>query len=195
MKSPAKGALAMVIAGSITFSVTNSLLQTAKLLSEENSFILSGIQKKSEVNRQVDKQAEAQILAVQDNEKQKTVTKDAPAPKESLITGEKSNKAIVAVQPNKEVSNRKTAAVSVSNKKPSAPKPASSPAGSKTTNEAARPETSNTPAPGTGGNNTTSPAAKTLNHGQQVSQAAKEKAESNRINKGNESNDNKGENM
>ncbi|MCS0671746.1 hypothetical protein [Cytobacillus firmus] len=205
MKSLAKGALAMVVAGAITFSAANGMLKATKLFSEEHSSVLSGIQQKSEVNRQIDEKSETNILAVQENAKQETVTEDAPAFEESLKKEEKSNKMIVAVQTNTEISNRKPAvnpvskAVSASNEKPSAPEPASAPAGSKTTNEATKPETStkdpNTPASVTGGSSTTSPAAKTLNHGQQVSQAAKEKAESNRASQGKEDKENNGKNL
>ncbi|OHX50833.1 hypothetical protein [Cytobacillus oceanisediminis] len=204
MKSPAKGALAMVFAGAITFSVANGMLKATKLFSEEHSSVLSGIQQKSEVNRQIDEKSEANILAVQENAKQKTVTEDAPDFEESLKKEKNTDKMIVAVHTNTEKSNRKPAvnpvskAVSVSNEKPSAPEPASAPAGSKTTTEASKPETStqdpNTPASGTGGGSIINPAAKTLNHGQQVSQAAKEKAESNRVSKGKEDKENNGKN-
>ena len=204
MKSPAKGALAMVLAGAITFSAANGMLKATKLFSEEHSSVLSGIQQKSEVNRQIDEKAEASILAVQENAKQKTVTEGAPAFEKSLKKEEKSNKMIVAVQTNTEISNQKPAvnpvskAVSVSNEKPSAPESATAPAGSKPTNEASIPETStedpNIPVSGTGGSSTTSPAAKTLSHGQQVSQAAKEKAVSNRVSKGKEGKENNGKN-
>lgn len=178
MKSPAKGALAMVFAGAITFSVANGMLKATKLFSEEHSSVLSGIQQKSEVNRQIDEKSEANILAVQENAKQKTVTEDAPDFEESLKKEKNSDKMIVAVHTNTEKSNRKPAvnpvskAVSVSNEKPSAPEPAS----------------------GTGGGSIINPAAKTLNHGQQVSQAAKEKAESNRVSKGKEDKENNGKN-
>ncbi|RBP95968.1 hypothetical protein DFO70_102295 [Cytobacillus firmus] len=203
MKSPAKGALAMVLAGSITFSAANGMLKATKLFSEEHSSVLSGIQQKSEVNRQIDKKAEAKILAVKENKKQKPVTEEAPV-EESQKKEKKSNKMIVAVQTNTEIPNRKPAvnsvskAVSVSNEKPSAPEPASAPAGNKAANESSKPATStkdpNTPVSGMGGSGPTSPAAKTLSHGQQISQAAKEKAESNQVTKGKEDKENNGKN-
>lgn len=204
MKSPAKGALVMVIAGAITFSAANGILKAAKLFPEENSSVLTGIQKKSEEYRQLDKKAEAKTLAVKKNETHKTVEENTPASAESRKKGE-SNKAIAAVQTDTELSSRKPAAIqvikteSVSAKKPSAPEPASAPSGNKTTSEPAEPVTSpkdtQAPASGTGGNETAIPAEIAASHGQQVSQAAKEKAERSRAEKGKENKESKGKNL
>lgn len=109
------------------------------------------------------------------------------------------------MQTDTELSSRKPAAKpvikteSVSAKKPSAPEPASASSGNKTTSEPAKPVTSpkdsQAPASGNEGNSTASPAEKVLNHGQQVSQTAKEKAESRRVEKGNENKDSNGKNL
>lgn len=142
-------------------------------------------------------------MAVKNKVKQKT-EENTPASAESPIKGE-SNEAIAAVQKDTEVSSRKPAAKpvikteSVSAKKPSAPEPASAPSGNKTTSEPAKPVTSpkdtQAPASGTGGNSTASPAEEVLNHGKQVSQEAKEKAESRRADKGNENKESNGKNL
>ncbi|MBG9451452.1 hypothetical protein ABE67_19780 [Cytobacillus firmus] len=203
MKSPAKGALVMVIAGAITFSAANGILKATELFSAENSSVLTGIQKKSEGYRQLDNKAETKTVSVKNKVKQKT-EENTPSSAKSPKKGE-SNKAIAAVQTDTELSSRKPAAKpvikteSVSAKKPSAPEPASASSGNKTTSEPAKPVTSpkdsQEPASGTGGNSTASPAEKVLNHGQQVSQTAKEKAESRRVEKGNENKDSNGKNL
>ncbi|PAE23825.1 hypothetical protein [Bacillus sp. 7894-2] len=202
MKSPAKGALVMVIAGAITFSAANGILKATELFSAENSSVLTGIQKKSEAYIQLDKKAESKTVAVKNKLKQKT-EENTLVSAESPKKGE-SNKAIPAVQTDTELSSRKPAAKpvvkteSVPAKEPSVPEPASAPSGNKTTSEPVKPVTSpkdsQAPASGTGGNSTASPAEKVLNHGQQVSQAAKEKAEIRRADKGNENKESNGKN-
>ncbi|WP_394578950.1 prolipoprotein diacylglyceryl transferase [Cytobacillus firmus] len=203
MKSPAKGALVMVIAGALTFSAANGILKATELITTENSSVLTGIQKKSEGYRQLDKKAESKTVTVKNKAKQKT-EEITPSSATSPKKGE-SNKAVAAVQTDTELSTRKPAAnpviktESVSAKKPSAPEPASASSGNKTTSESAKPVTSpkdsQAPASGTGGNSTASPAEKVLNHGQQVSQSAKEKAESRRADKGKEIKENNGKNL
>lgn len=203
MKSPAKGALVMVIAGALTFSAANGILKATELITTENSSVLTGIQKKSEGYRQLDKKAESKTVTVKNKAKQKT-EEITPSSATSLKKGE-SNKAVAAVQTDTELSSRQPAAnpviktESVSAKKPSAPEPASASSGNKTTSESAKPVTSpkdsQAPASGTGGNSTASPAEKVLNHGQQVSQSAKEKAESRRADKGKEIKENNGKNL
>lgn len=203
MKSPAKGALVMVIAGALTFSAANGILKATELITTENSSVLTGIQKKSEGYRQLDKKAESKTVTVKIKAKQKT-EEITPSSATSPKKGE-SNKAVAAVQTDTELSSRKPAAnpviktESVSAKKPSAPEPASASSGNKTTSESAKPVTSpkdsQAPASGTGGNSTASPAEKVLNHGQQVSQSAKEKAESRRADKGKEIKENNGKNL
>ncbi|WHY32430.1 hypothetical protein QNH44_15525 [Cytobacillus firmus] len=202
MKSPAKGALVMVIAGALTFSAANGILKATELFSAENSSVLTGIQKKSEGYRQLDDKAETKTVSVKNKVKQKT-EENTPVSAEPPKKGE-SNEAIAAVQTDTELSSRKPAAKpvikteSVSAKKPSAPEPASAPSGNKTSEPAkpvTNPKDTQAPASGNEGNSTASPAEKVLNHGQQVSQAAKEKAESRRVEKGNENKDSNGKNL
>jgi hypothetical protein len=203
MKSPAKGAFVMVIAGAITFSAANGILKANNLFSAENSSVLTGIQKKSKEYRQINKKTEEKTLAVKQNEIHKTEAENTPSSGESLKKAE-SNKAVAAVHKDTESSSGKPAVKpviktqSVSAKKPSDPEPASAPSGKTTASEPAKPVTSpkdsQIPSSGRGVNNAASPAEKASNYGQAVSQAAKEKAESSMAVKGKENKESKGKN-
>lgn len=220
MKSVTKGALAMVLAGSVTFSATNALLgdQISKLLTEGNALIRSGELKKEDGISQAEKpmkdgstklsqevpafqeafnnknKSDTATATIQQNAKKisKSDTTDYVSVNETAITtpavttkpatSTKAPAASTAPKPTgtNTASATPTPAAStrpVTSAKaptaPTAPKPTGTNTTNATPNAPKEPVTSTTPPATTGTTTTTTP-----NRGQEVSQAAKEKAES-----------------
>jgi hypothetical protein len=209
MKKLTKGALAMVLAGSVTFSVTNALLvnQSSKKFTEENASTISGDPKKAGIISQAEKTVKDHTPTTNVKDGQTKLSHDIPAFQESLKNRNKSDMAIAAIQQNtKKFSKRTTtnpantdtatttkpAATAISSTRAKAPTTTTTPVttGTNTTNVTTTPvattipststkaPTATTTPTATGTNTTTSTNTKTTNRGQQVSQAAKEKAAS-----------------
>ncbi|WP_409304119.1 hypothetical protein [Peribacillus sp. SCS-155] len=109
MKKATKGALAMVVAGAVTFSISSALLvdPIPKKIIEENTLIRSGDQEKTAVNKQAEKpvaertyinkmKAGANVLS-EDKSLEKTSKANvaAPAVKRNTETFSKNNNTII----------------------------------------------------------------------------------------------------
>jgi hypothetical protein len=154
MNKITKGALAMVLAGSVTFSVANALLadQPLKRLAKEIALPISADRKKADVVNQAEKKVKVQTPTtnVKDH--------DIAAIHVSL---KNSNMAKAAIQTDREKSSdRNTTTTPAATTKPAT--------------SAKAPSTTTTPT--TTETNTKSATTTNTNRGQQVSQAAKEKA-------------------
>ncbi|MDQ0245251.1 hypothetical protein J2S09_002827 [Bacillus fengqiuensis] len=224
MKKVTKGALSMVLAGSVTFAVTNALLgdQISNLLTGENALIRSGEMKKEDGISQAEKTVKDQMQTTNVKGGQTKLSHDVPASEEAFNNRSKSNtinlastnktttktpavatkpaistKTLTATTTPKPTRTNTTNATPAASTKPaasakaptttSAPKPTGTNTTSATPTPAAPPKTT-TPTPVE--TNTTSPITTTTNHGQEVSQAAKEKAASRQDTK-----ENNGKNM
>ena len=99
MKKLTKGALAMVLAGAVTFSVTNALLvgQSTKRLAEEN-----GDHKKADVINQAEKTVKDQIQTTNGKDVQTKLSYNTAAFQVALKNRNKSNMTIAAIQQNPE---------------------------------------------------------------------------------------------
>ncbi|WP_026582016.1 hypothetical protein [Bacillus sp. J33] len=220
MNTLTKGALAMVLAGSVTFSFTNSWLieQSSKFLTKENAFILSKVQKKEDVISQKEKTVKDQTLTANVKDDQSKLSQDIPA-SQAADKNNNNHLAEAAVQQDtKKISKSSTTApvsktMPVKSSKAPAAKPSTTATGTKTAKAPEVNETSpsvvNTTSPKAPEVNQTSPktpktkteikpagtspnsaAATANNRGQEVSQAAKENAASARDTK-----ENNGKNM
>ncbi|WP_374721403.1 hypothetical protein [Peribacillus tepidiphilus] len=215
MKKLTKGALAMVLAGSFTFSVTNALLvnQSSKKFTEENASTISGDPKKTGIISKAEKTVKDHTPTTNVKDGQTKLSHDIPAFQESLKNRNKSDMAIAAIQQNRKKFSKRTttnpantdtatttkpAATAISSTRAKAPTTTTTPVttGTNTTNVTTTPvattipststkaPTATTTPTATGTNTTTSTTkttsttTKTTNRGQQVSQAAKEKAAS-----------------
>lgn len=188
MNKAAIGALAMVLVGSVTFSLTNTLLtdhSTKKRMQTHNTTILAD-QKSVDESNQTDK----------------TATEPTPAPDEKNVqTADSLLASVTQVESNNGNASEQPAAVNQNNTVqvsspapspnttastiPTTPKtntpsagttstaPAVTPA--PTTNQNPAPASTTSNAPVTAPAQATSTNTTTINHGQQVSQAAKEK--------------------
>lgn len=219
MNKLTKGAFAMVLAGSVTFSVTNALLadQPLKRLAKAIALPVSGDQKKAEVISKAEKTMKEQtpttnvkdgqtklshnqvaykninksVIAIKAN-KQNTIKLS----KSTTTIGASTNEATtakIASKPTGTTTKRKTTTTvattkpATSAKAPTTTKPVTSakvPTATKPTTGAKAPTTAK-PATKPTGSNTKTATTTTTNRGQQVSQEAKEKAASNRIQKEN----------
>ena len=104
MKKLTKGALAMVLAGAVTFSVTNALLvgQSTKRLAEENALTISGDHKKADVINQAEKTVKDQIQTTNGKDVQTKLSYNTAAFQVALKNRNKSNMTIAAIQQNPE---------------------------------------------------------------------------------------------
>jgi hypothetical protein len=201
MNKLTKGALAMVLAGSLTFSITNALLvhQSSKRLAEENALTISGVQKKADVINPAEKTVIDQKPTTNGKGVQTKLSHNIAAFQVALKNKNKSDMTIASVQQNTEKSTERTttnpaytnttqtttpAATSIPVTSAKAP-PTSIPVTSAKAPPTTTPVTSVKAPPITTGANTTIATTATTNHGQQVSQAAKEKTASHRDKKEN----------
>ncbi|PGY12070.1 hypothetical protein [Bacillus sp. AFS031507] len=198
-----KGALAMVLAGSVTFSVANALLgQPIKQLTKEIALPISADRKKADVINPAEKKDKPQtpaanvknhdiaviqvslknrntndtaVAAVQQSREKSSdrTTTSAANPRGTTTT--KPVAKTIPVKSTKAPTTTRTAAIRTTTK-PAAPTiPATS---AKAPTTATTPTTSKTSTTTTKTNKTTSATTTKTNRGQQVSQAAKEKAAS-----------------
>jgi hypothetical protein len=199
MNAITKGAFAMVLAGSVTFSVAHTLLgdQSSIRLAEENASTISGDPKKADIINQAtpaskgkdqemsalkvaSNNSEINIANIQQNSSSKNYTTN-PSDKNKIITA----------------TSAETTITSTSVKEPTTTTTTPTTSGSNATSVSTKPETtkpaltSTTTAPPTKTEtNATSTSSTETNRGQQVSQVAKEKAENQR-----ELRENNGKNM
>ncbi|MEH7120562.1 hypothetical protein V7128_24540 [Neobacillus vireti] len=193
MNKLTKGALAMVLAGSVTFSITNALLggQSTKRLVEDTALAISEHPKKAEVIHQANKAVKDQTPPTNAKDVQSKLSPNIVA----LENENKSDRAITAIQQNTEYLTARTTTKSASKNttttttpapttgKPMATTTTTSPttrtntAGGTTTIPAtSRKASTATAASPAAGTNAASAATTKTNKGQQVSQAAKENA-------------------
>jgi hypothetical protein len=198
MNKLTKGALTMVLVGSVTFSVTNALLadHSSKQSAEANASTISGDQKTADDTNHADKTVKdpTQKTADDTNQAEKTVKDQTPTPdvKEVQTTishnndafqavsynGNESDKAIAAIQ-----NNTTTSIAAAATTNTTVPATNTTVNSNPTTTGTTSTKSAATPAPTTSTSTTktttmTITTTKTTNHGKQVSQAAKEKATS-----------------
>lgn len=188
MNTLTKGALSMVFAGSVTFSVAHTLLgdQSSIQLAEENASTISEDPKKADIINQAEKVVKDQTPTTNGTDEQLNLASNEAPIQVALNNQTESAVAIADIQQNtKEVTEvTTTTPVNTNQTKPSTPAASSTPVTSttsQTTPATSTPAPPTTSPPTTTGNNATSAS----NYGQEVAQAAKEKAESRQENKGN----------
>ncbi|WP_391559750.1 hypothetical protein [Robertmurraya sp.] len=189
MGSITKGALAMVLAGSVTFSVTNALLidQSSKRINEENTLTVRN-PIRADVIRQLDKTVQDQLITTNEKEVQTTVSNDTDTFQVAVNNTNKNDSVIEATQQNTKKINISTTPTPASTSEARTTTTASKPKGTNTLRSTAAPtesktETSIEEQPKTiaetpTGTDTTITTNKTNNRGLQVSESAKEKSES-----------------
>jgi hypothetical protein len=206
MNTITKGAIAMVLAGSITFSVANTLLgdQSSIRLAEEHASTISGDPKKADIINQAEKAVKDQTPASKGKDQEIAALKVASNNSEMYIATIQQNSSSKNNTTNPSDTNKiitatpaVTTITSTSVKEPTTTTTTSTTLGSNATSVTTNPETTKpasipkTAAPPTKTEtNATSTSSTETNRGQQVSQAAKEKAENQR-----ELKENKGKNM
>lgn len=198
MNTLTKGALAMVLAGSVTFSVTNTVLvdQIAKRFTE-NAFTVYRDLKKADVIRPAEKRVKDQISTISEKESQTKLSRDIPVSHTAYKNGNKDDRAAAVIKQDSKKFNKSAATNPVRTKETAATTPdaatvsapstkapikttPSNTAETKEKSSAAKHETSAkapTTKPAPMGKNTNSAAAAPP-RGQEVSQTAKEKAAS-----------------
>jgi len=170
----------MVLAGAVTFSITNAILvdQSSKHLAEESALTISVDPKKANVTNEKTVTDQAPT----------TNEKAEPAMHEAIENENKSDRTKAVIQQN---ANKSTEAMSISPAKvTTSPAPVNKNVTTTATPVSATipatsPKAPTTTTPTSTGTNTTSPTQTTINNGQQVSQDAKEKAAIRQDNKGN----------
>ena len=218
MKKMTKGALAMVLAGSVTFSIANGLLaeQPLKRLAKEIALPISADREKANAINQAEKKDQTPSTNLKDNEiavtqgalknnqpagkavqvntkklSYKTTTNVTPTPVATTVSVKSTKAPITMTTPTKSSTATKprTNTTSASTKTATTAKPTTSTNPATTTKPATSTNSATTTKPATSAKPSTSTAAKSnskaaaaattkTNHGQQVSQAAKERAAS-----------------
>jgi len=214
MKTLTKGALAMVLAGSVTFSVTNALLvePSSKRVTEENALTVTGDQNEGDKITKAEKTVNDQTPTTNVQENETKISDDIPASQVTFKNRNQNDRAVDSIQQNTKKSSKPiatnmasinktttTTSTATTTRTTSIKAPttttASKPSGTTETSVATKPApvtkpaiSTNTPATTT----TSAPGTNTTknNRGQEVSQAAKEKGASNRDKK-----ENNGKNM
>ncbi|MCM2532580.1 hypothetical protein NDK43_09520 [Neobacillus pocheonensis] len=200
MNKLTKGALTMVLVGSITFSVTNALLadHSSKRLAQANDLTNSGDQKKADDINKAEKTVKNQTPTPDVKDVQPTHFHNIAVFQAAVLNnGNKSDKAIAVNQKN-------TKTISATSTTFNTPAPATTittnsntpTTGTTSTKSATTTATKNSTATANSTTKaitttpttttmatTTTTATKTTNHGKQVSQSAKEKAASHQIKK------------
>ncbi|MFB3170119.1 hypothetical protein P5G62_023725 [Neobacillus sp. 179-C4.2 HS] len=194
MNTITKGAIAMVLAGSVTFSVAHTLLgdQSTIRLAEENAATISGDPKKADIINQAEKEVKNQTPASKGKDGEMAALN---------VASNNSDMNVATIQQNSSSKNNPTnpsdrnkiitvtsAETTVtSTKEPTITLTTPTTSGTNTTRVSTKPETTKpastptTTAPPTKTEtNATSTSSTDTNRGRQVSQAAKEKAENRR---------------
>jgi hypothetical protein len=204
MNKRTKGALAMVLAGSVTFSVINALLddQPSKRIAKEIALTISGIQKKADVINQAEKTAKDQTPTTNVKDVETKLSHNISAFQADIQQNKgKLTKRTTTNSANTDTTTTKTpAATTLIATSIKAPKTTAIPAatGTNTPSEATttipvmtgtdttgKSTTTIPTTTGTSATNQTTTTTTTTNHGQQVSQAQKEKAASHQDKRGN----------
>ncbi|MEH6945656.1 hypothetical protein V7068_01075, partial [Bacillus sp. JJ634] len=110
MNKLTKGALAMVLAGSVTFSIANVLLvdQSSKRLIKENDLTISEVPKKSDVINQGEKTTKDQTSATNVKDVQTKPSQNTAAFQAAIKNKNESDTTVVASHQNTEKSTEKT---------------------------------------------------------------------------------------
>ncbi|MBY0149052.1 hypothetical protein [Neobacillus niacini] len=206
MNTITKGAVAMVLAGSITFSVANTLLgnQSPIRVAEESASTISGDPKKADIINQAEKAVKDQTPPSKGKEQEMAALKVASNNSEMYAAPIQQNSSSKDNTTNPSDTNQiitaapaVTTITSTSVKEPTTTTTTSTTSGSNATSVSTKPETTKpasipktTAPPVKTETNATSTSSTETNRGQQVSQAAKEKAENRR-----ELKENNGKNM
>jgi hypothetical protein len=206
MNTITKGAIAMVLAGSITFSVANTLLgdQSSIRLAEENASTISGDPKKADIVNQAEKAVINQTPASKGKDQEMAALKVAANTSEMNVAAIQQNLSSNNNTTNSSDTNKiitatpaVTTITSPSVKEPTPITTTPTTSGSNAPSVSTQPETTKpastpttTAPPANTETNATSTSSTETNRGQQVSQAAKEKAENNK-----ELKENNGKNM
>lgn len=189
MRNLTKGAFAMVLAGSVTFSVTNALLidQSSKRINEENTLTESRNPIREDVNGQLDKTVKDQSVTTNEKEVQTTVSNDTATFQVPVNNTNKNDSVIETTQQNTKKININTTPNPASTSEARTTTTASKPKGTNTLSSTAAPTESKTktsieeqPKPIAAtptGTDSTITTNKTNNRGLQVSESAKEKNE------------------
>lgn len=209
MNTLTKGALAMVLAGSVTFSVTNALLvePSSKRFTEENALTVTGDQNEGDKITQAEKTVKDQTTTANVKENETKISDDIPASQVTFKNSNQNDMAVDSMQQNTKKSSKRiatnpastnesttttSAATTIRTTSIKAPTTttASKPSGTNETSVATTPAPTTKPATSTKAPATTTKSAPgtnttKINRGQEVSQAAKEKAASNRDKKEN----------
>jgi hypothetical protein len=197
MNKRTKGALAMVLAGSVTFSVINAMLddQPSKRIAKEIALTISGIQKKAGVINQAEKTTKDQTPKMNGKDVQSKLSSNASA---FQADNQQNNENFTENTTTNSANTDRTtttapAATTLIATTIKAPKTTTIPAATATniTSETSTtgtdptskstttiPTTTRTSTTNANATTTTSTTSTTTSHGQQVSQAAKEKAAS-----------------
>lgn len=154
MEKLTKGALAMVLAGSVTFSVTNALLvdESSKRLTKDNALIISGVQKKADVIDHEEKTVKDQTPTSNVKDGQTKISHDIPASQDAFKNRDKSDIAIADIQQDTQKISKSTTTnpavkkVTVTGIKAPTRTTASTATGTKTTSVTTKPEATTKPA-------------------------------------------------
>lgn len=209
MNTLTKGALAMVLAGSVTFSVTNALLvdPSSKRLTEENALTVTGDQNEGDKITKAEKTVKDQTPTTNVEDSETKLSHDIPASQVTFKNKNQNDMAVDPIQQNTKKSSKRiatnpasinetttTTSTATTTRTTSIKAPttttASKPTGTTETSVATTPAPTTKPATSTKAPATTTTSAPgtnttITNRGQEVSQAAKEKAASNRDKKEN----------
>jgi hypothetical protein len=194
MNTITKGAIAMVLAGSVTFSVAHTLLgdQSSIRLAEENASTISGDPKKADIINQAEKAVKNQTPASKGKDQEMAALKVASNNSEMNVATIQQNSSSKNNPTNPSDRNKIITVTSAettvtSTKEPTITLTTPTTSGTNTTSVSTKPETTKpastpttTAQPAKTETNATSTPSTETNRGQQVSQAAKEKAENRR---------------
>jgi hypothetical protein len=195
MKKLSKGAISMVLAGAVTFSVTNALL--VERLAAEHSLIIFGDQRKADVTQKKMEKNQTLETNVNDGQKKQKLSDKMAASQVAVNKKNESDMAKEAIHSNNENTtkadnkNTTTTITTVAATRPvtSVKTPKTPPTVPATPGQTSIPTQTASPTqtdPPTKPGITKTSASKGINNnGQEVSEAAKEEAESRQDNKKN----------
>jgi hypothetical protein len=126
MTTLTKGALAMVLAGAVTFSITNALLeeQSSKRVTTEIALTQSGVPKKADAISQAKKMVEDPTPTTNVKDSETKLSHDNPAIQAAFKNSNKGDKAREAIPLNKKQFSESTTSNSANNNKATTTTPA-----------------------------------------------------------------------